>query len=575
MKYKTERELNQDTLLRDGDYTTNRDVVERIARYIPDRQVLADLDEYKNIRYYTALDIYKLVSAIGGGLMDMGLEGKHIAICADNSVRYILCDIAVSGVGVVTPIDRDATPELMTTLLNKIEADAVICSADLIEKITEVQKGVETLQTIITIDKKVEGYTSLDEVMERGQLEENEHKYIEREIDLDAPAKILFTSGTTGPNKAVVLTQRNIAANIMNCMDMIKTNDVNKNTSMSVLPMHHATEINTHIFTRVACGRLTYINDHMKNMMTNIKIFKPYVITIVPMIANMFYKTIWINAKKAGKAEKLKKGIKLCNLFKKMHIDITHKLLKDVFAPFGGNLNQIVCGGAMLNPETVKGMSDLGVFMNNGYGITECGPLISMNTDTFHDYKSVGIQCPNLSVKLDEMNADGVGELCVKGDSVSLGYYKDEEATKEVFDEDGYFHTGDLAYFDGDKIVLSGRKKYVIILENGKNVCPEEIENEVANNIEYATECVAYMEEYGKDKVNSGICLGLYIEDEEIRKNRDKIKADLQELNKTLPLYKNVNYVNIVDAPYPKTSTKKIKRDKDSINHNKTDGIIL
>ncbi|MBR7091057.1 MAG: AMP-binding protein, partial [Clostridia bacterium] len=168
MKYKTERELNQDTLLKDGDYTTNRDVVERIARYIPDRQVLADLDEYKNIRYYTALDIYKQVSAIGSGLMDMGLEGKHIAICADNSVRYILCDIAVSGVGVVTPIDREATPELMTTLLNKIDADAVICSADLVEKITEVQKDVETLQTIITIDKKVEGYTSLDEVMERG-----------------------------------------------------------------------------------------------------------------------------------------------------------------------------------------------------------------------------------------------------------------------------------------------------------------------------------------------------------------------------------------------------------------------
>jgi len=575
MKYQTERELNRNFLLKEGDYTSNREVVQRIARIIPDRNILADLDEDKNIRYYTAHDIYKMVSAIGSGLIDMGLEDKHIAIAAGNSVRYILCDIAVSGIGVVTPIDRDATSELMTTLLNKCDADAIICSPDLVEKLAEIQKNAEKLQTIITIDGKVEGYPSLDEIMERGGQDDIIHKYDEKELDLDAPAKILFTSGTTGPNKAVVLTQRNIAANIINCMDTIKADDSSKNTSMSVLPMHHATELNTHIFARIASGRLTYINDHMKNMMTNIKIFKPYVITLVPMIVNVFYKTIWANAKKAGKAEKLKKGIKLCKLLKKLGIDITHKLLKDVFEPFGGNLKQIVCGGAMLNPEVVRGMCDLGVFINNGYGITECGPLISMNTDTFNDPKSVGTQCPNLSVKLDEMNADGVGELCVKGASVSSGYYKDEESTKAVFDEDGYFHTGDLAYFDGDKIILAGRKKYVIILDNGKNVCPEEIENEVSNNIEYATECVVYMDEYGKNKKNTGICMGLYIDNEEIRNDRAKIKADLQELNKTLPIYKNVNYVNIVDEPFAKTSTKKIKRDNESIKHDKENGIIL
>ena len=573
MKYKTERELNRDFLLRDGDYTSNRDVIERVARYIPDKNLLADLDENKEIRYYTAQDIYKYVEAIGSGLIEMGLEGKHIVISAGNSVRYVLCDIAISGIGVVTPIDCDATPELLTTLLNKCDADAIICNASMVEKIKEIQPNVEKLQTIITIDEKVEDYTSLDEVIAKGKEEGVTGKYLDRELDLDKPAKILFTSGTTGPNKAVVLTQRNIAANIINCMDTIKADDDSKNTSMSVLPMHHATELNTHIFARIASGRLTYINDHMKNMMVNIKIFKPYVITIVPMIANVFYKTIWINAKKAGKAEKLKKGIKLCNLMKKLRIDLTHKLFKEVFAPFGGNLKQIVCGGAMLNPETVKGMCDLGIFISNGYGITECGPLISMNTDTINDCKSVGIQCPNQTVKLDEMNADGVGELCVKGDSIAQGYYKDEEATKEVFDEDGYFHTGDLAYFDGDKIVLAGRKKYVIILENGKNVCPEEIENEISNNIEYATDFVVYMDEFGKDR--TGICLGLYIEDEEIRNNRAKIKEDLQQLNKTLPVYKNVNYVNIVDAPFPKTSTRKIKRDAESINHNKENGIIL
>ena len=208
--------------------------------------------------------------------------------------------------------------------------------------------------------------------------------------------------------------------------------------------MHHATEINTHILPRIASGRLTYINDSMKNMMVNMKIFKPYVITIVPMIANMFYRTIWANAAKAGKDKMLKKGIKLCKLIKLFGKDITHKLFKDVYDPFGGNLKQIVCGGAMLNPEVVKGMLDLGIYIVNGYGITECGPLVSMNTETAKEPYSIGKAAPNLEIKVADLNEDNIGELCVKGASVSKGYYKDEEGTKAVYDADGFFHTGDL-----------------------------------------------------------------------------------------------------------------------------------
>ena len=577
MKVKTERELNRNFLLKDGDYKSTKEIFERIAKYIPDKNILAELDSKKNIVYHTSKDLLNDVEAIGEGLIDLGLEGKHIAISAGNSYRYVLCDLSIAGgVGVVTPIDEEATNELFITLLNRCDADALICSARIIKKVESVLPSCPRLKTIITIDEKVENYPCLTEIMEKGRLLAEKGYYRNKELDLSAPAKLLFTSGTTGANKGVILSQKNLAANTINCLDTIKADADEKNTSMSILPMHHATEINTHVLARIAAGRLTYINDSMKNMLVNIKIFKPYVITIVPMIANAFYKAIWTNAKKAGKDAKLKKGIKLCKLLRKLGIDITHKLLKDVFAPFGGNLKQIVCGGAMLNPEVVKGFSDLGVYINNGYGITECGPLISMNVETLDEPYSVGKPCPGLTVKLHDINEDGVGELCVKGESVSLGYYNDKKATEEVFDKDGYFHTGDLAKIDNKgRVFLTGRKKYVIILENGKNVCPEEIELEVANNIPYAKEAVAYIDQIGKDSLKRGICLGLYIEDETLRANIVKIKEDFRELNKKLPAYKQINYINLVKEEFQKTSSRKIKRDTISNTHDAVNGIIL
>ena len=578
MRYKTEREYNRNILLKEGDYKSTKEIFERIARIIPNKNILAELDQNKKIVYHTAKNLLEDVEAIGNGLINLGLEGKHIAISADNSYLYVLCDLAIAGgVGVVTPIDRDAQDDLLITLLKKCDADAIICSAAILNKIQNAQKQCPQLKTIITIDQKVENVPFLKDIMENGKNTAPNY-YRNKTLDLSAPAKLLFTSGTTGPNKGVLLSQNNLAANTINCLDTIKADDDKHNTSMSILPMHHATEINTHILARIAAGRLTYINDSMKNMMTNIKIFKPYVITIVPMIANAFYKTIWANAKKLGKAEKLKKGIKLCKLAGFIGADITHKLFKDVFAPFGGNLRQIVCGGAMLNPETVKGFRDLGVFIVNGYGITECGPLISMNTDTLKETRSVGFACPGLEVKTLNTDENGVGELCVRGKSIALGYYKDEAATAEVFDKDGFFHTGDLVSIDKTgRIYLSGRKKNVIVLENGKNVCPEEIEQEVMDNIPYIKECVAYEGVYEKNGqlMENKIIVGVFIEDEPMRANHEKIRNDFRAINKILPPYKQINYINLVNTEYEKTSTRKIKRTTLNQSHNPKTGIIL
>ena len=562
MKYRTEREMQRNRLLKNGDYTSIRDMLGRLRDLYPDRPMLAELDSRKNIVNHTSSDIYEEVMNLGDGLIAAGLQGKHIAIVSENCYRYVIADMTVSsGVGIVTPIDVNAPVALLATLLAKCDADAVLCGAEQLERLHEAQKDCPLLKTFITIDWKVEGLPFYEEIVEAGRKASGNSVYRNLELDLDAPAKILFTSGTTGANKGVVLTNRNLAANMINCMDVIMADD-KENTAMSILPMHHATEINTHIMARMGSGRLTYINDDLRQMMNNIKIFKPTSITIVPMIANAFYKNIWAGAKKAGKAEKLEKGIKLCRLAKKFGIDLTHKLFSDVYAPFGGNLRMIVCGGSMLNPVTIKGMNDLGIRIENGYGITECGPLISINADTLEEHLSVGKPCPSLQVKIANPDGDGIGDLCVKGPSVFREYYKDPEATAAVFDAEGFFNTGDSARIDAKgRIFLMGRKKNTIVLENGKNICPEEVENIIETNLDYAEDIVVYPATFTSGSATREILVaGLYISDEARRADRYAIEKDMRRVNGLLPDYKRIEYVELPTSAYEKTSTRKIKR---------------
>lgn len=573
MKYKTEREFHKDFLLKEGDYRSIREMLGRINRMIPQKVLLAELDAGNNMVEYTAQNIYNEVMALGEGLVAEGLKGAHIAIVSENCCRYVIADISISsGVGVVVPVDVNSPDILMATLLQKSDADAVLCGADLLELMEQMQQCCPRLKKIITLDRKVEGYTYYEEIVGKGKTLDGEYRNVE--LDLDAPAKILFTSGTTGANKGVVLTNANLAANMVNCMDSIMT--AGDTTSMSVLPMHHATEINTHIMTRIGSGRLTYVNGNMRNLMKNMKIFKPHLITVVPMIANAFYRNIQAGVKKAGKEEKLQKGIKLSNMLRKIGIDRTHKMFADLFVPFGGNLNMIVCGGSMLNPVVIKGMNDLGVRMENGYGITECGPLISINGDTLSEHLSVGKPCPGLQVKIASPDADGIGDLCVKGKSVFKEYYKDPEATAAVFDEEGFFNTGDSARIDSKgRIFLVGRKKNTIVLENGKNVCPEEIENVIETNMGYADEIAVYQAELKVGNVSrSVICAGIFIKDEQERGNRRAIEADMERINALLPDYKRIEYVELPSSEYQKTSSRKIIR-KNLPQNCSGEGILL
>lgn len=567
--------MNKRTVLKEGDFQNLRQIFERVARLMPNAEIFAELNEQKQIVTHAAKEMTETFMAIGEGLISHGFEGKHIAIIAQNSYRYVLTDIAIaSGVGVVTPIDHDANEETLATLLGRVDAEVAVVSTDVLKRVERAREKYSALKTIITIDKKVDGYLSLDDIIKDGK-NVKQKKFETKKLDPHATCEILLTSGTTGANKGVLMTQRNMTANVLNCMDVIKAEKKN-NTSMSILPMHHATEINTHILPRIACGRLTYINSSMKDMMNNIKIFKPYIITVVPMIANAFYKNIWANAKKQGKEQKLKKGIKLCKILSKFGIDITHKLFKDLYAPFGGNLKQIVCGGAPLNPEVVEGLKDLGIYIINGFGITECGPLVSMNTDPYSEVHSIGKPCPELQVKIFDPDENGVGELCVKGKSVSRGYYKDQEGTNAVHDKDGYFHTGDLIRMDKQgRMFVAGRKKNLIVLANGKNVFPEEIETQITNSLPYIKDVVVFEGEYVKNDEKNQAIIAMFNIDDQIQVDKEKLLKDFRDLNKTLPAHKHIGYLEQINREFVKNASRKIVRPEAVKMHNDSTGIIV
>lgn len=553
-------------ILKDGPYKSIKDIVKRGSLYFKQNPILV-----QNDITYSYEQLWKDLKALGGGLLSK-YKNRRIAIMADNSYNYLLCVMAISsGVGIDVPLEKDAPKETIKKFFELADVDTVICSEYLVKKLQEIKQEYPNLKDIITIDKKAENCDYLGDIMNSSKEEQDQFDNLE--VDLEKPCEILFTSGTTGANKPVVMTQKNLVANTMHCLNSITA--VGENTSMSVLPMHHAAEVHTHVIPRIANGRLTYICTSMKNIARDLNKYKPNIVTVVPMIINMFYQNIVEGAKKEGKYNKMLKGIKLCNALLNIGIDIRKKLFQGIIDKFGGNLNQIVSGAAPLNPEVVKAMRGLGIYIVNGYGISECGPLISMNTNTFKDTKSVGYPCNGVKVKVIDKDENGVGELCVKSDAVFKEYYKNEKDTKMVFTEDGYFKTGDYCTLSKDnKITICGRKKNIILLDNGKNIYPEEVEIAIKNSIPYITEIVVYSENCEiKGKSLQKICANIYCKDYEI--DEKQLQEDFRKANTNLSSYKRVDWVVVSKEEFPKTATKKIIRDKVVSQHDCKKGIII
>lgn len=477
------------------------------------------------------------VLALGTYLYDCGYKNSNIAVFGENSYNWILIHFAVTcGKNVIVPIDKELDDENIAYLLKDSECKAIFYSdtySDIAEQLQETGLKIEFFNMNNISDMLIKGNESIN----KGNTE-----YINTEVGRNDLASIVYTSGTTGKSKGVMLTHNNFCS----CMYGSCCNVLLTGASLLVLPLHHTFGLVASVFAVMFYGYPIYINQSLKRLPDDFKKSRPQHLFAVPLIVETLYKNIWATAKKEGKDKLLKSMIKISNALLKVHIDLRRVFFKSVIDAFGGNLNLIVSGGAPIEQRYIEEFRSLGITLLNGYGITECGPIVAVNRNKFNVNDSVGLplSCNKVKIAYD-------GEILVKGDNVMLGYYNNNEANNEVF-VDGWFRTGDLGFLDSyGALHINGRKKNLIILSNGENISAEWIESQVYT-IPYVKEVIAY----GKDGV---IAAEVYL-DEEVSDAKDKINCDIEKLNEKLPVVKNIGKIVVRDTEFPKTTTKKIKR---------------
>ena len=485
----------------------------------------------------TFRDMERHVDSIASWFVKRGYEGKHVAIIGSSSYRWVVAFLGIAcSKNVVIPIDRMLSEDEMLGLLAMGDADIVLLSDEFLHMSDRIKS--ENDRVIEVIDLSGAAFR---------ELLHCEHTELPK-IDPDALAEILFTSGTTGVSKGVMLSQRNIVANINDISRMDYAQNVKgQPVVMSVLPIHHTFELTVDNLGVLYCGATVCINDRLENIVPNLNRFKPSVILVVPAIAEAFYKKVKEGICSADNRKKIGAARKINKLLRKVKIDARRELYHSLLEKFGGNLTNVIVGGAALRPEIAETFDEFGVNMYQGYGLTECAPLISANYPGCNKFGSVGKPVSYMDVKISD------GEILVKGDGVMLGYYKNPEATAEAFDEDGYLHTGDLGHLDDEGFLyITGRSKNLIILDNGKNIYPEELETRIST-IEGVKDVMVYE---NKGKICAAI-LPLDFNDKEVTKS---IKLGIKAMNAELPPYKRVVSIVFISRDFPRTTTLKIKR---------------
>ncbi len=520
---------------------------------------------------YSYKRLYHETLQIGTALALKGLMGKGVAVIGHTHPRYTATYISVvNGGGHIVPVDPDLSNEQTAYFMNFAEVEAVFYTENLSEKIEAIKPLLPDVKLFVAInsaDDFTEDDTNISilDLIELGKnaLKNGDTSYTSYEIDPQKMAAVIFTSGSTGTAKGVMLSTANLTAAINASCQSTPYDE--RNTFVSVLPPHHTYEMTCGHLALMNIGAEVLINDSLKHVMKNFKNFKPNALMLVPLFAETMHKKIWAEVKKKGIEGKLKFAMGFDNVLLGCGIDVRRKLFKEIIDSFGGNLKSIICGGAPLSPELVKDFYAFGITILEGYGITECAPLVAVNRAGKVRLKSVGQPVQGCTVMIDMTPGEDTGEILVKGDNVMMGYYKNPEATKEAFTEDGWFRTGDIGRMDKDGyIYITGRKKNVIILSNGKNVFPEEIE-EYIEPIGIILEAVvmARENETGEPTITAICVPNMEIlagkEDDEIF---ELIKSEINTVNQSLPSYKQIRQIELRHEPFERTTSKKIQRFK-------------
>ena len=553
-------------------FTDLKDMLNQTGEVYGDRPAyIFKTEEKGKFRTITHKEFRENINALGTTLIQMGLKDKRIALISENRYEWELSYLAVaSGVGVIVPLDKALPDNELESLILRSQVEAIIYSSkyDAIMKTLREKKNTN-LKYFISMDleENTQGIYAEKALVEKGKklLADGNKTYIDAKIDAEKMGIMLFKSGTTAMSKAVMLSHKNLVTNVMDIIQRFDLTDEDR--FLSFLPLHHVFECTVGFLYPISIGGSIAFCEGVKHMAENIKEFEITAMISVPAVFDIIYRKVMKTIEKKGKLANLEKGKKVSQFLLKMKIDLRKQLFKEVHESLGPKLKLVVTGGAALDPETEKGFNDLGFDVEQGYGLTETAPVIAAETPKCRRLGSIGKKFPSVEVKIDDPDEEGIGELMAKGPSIMLGYYENEEATKSALESDGWFHTGDLARIDKDGFIyISGRKKSVIVLNNGKNVFPEEIET-LLNKVEGIKETFVF--EKKEDDGDVKVCVEIVYDKELIKElynieGEENIKEFLwdkvKEVNKLMPKYKYVREMVITEEPLIKTTTLKIKR---------------
>lgn len=498
------------------------------------------------------------VEGLGTELCARGLLGKRVIVTGENCYAWALAYMTViCGLGVVIPVDKEIPPEEIANIANISEADAVIYSAKYEDKIKKIEKPLD----FICFDE-LSGLCAAG----REKINAGDRTYLDLEIDKNEMASLIFTSGTTGVSKGVMLSHHNITFNLTEMCQMIYIGP--EDTFLSVLPLHHAYECTCGFLCQIYRGSTIAYCEGLRYIMKNMKEVHPTMILCVPLLIETMYHKIWANIRKNGMEKMVKKALAASNASRKIGIDLRKKLFSEIHETFGGKLRMMIAGGAAVDPDILKGLRDFGILAVQGYGLTECAPLAAVNRDKFYCDSSAGLATPNATLEIVDAAEDGTGDIRFKGENIMLGYYKAPELTAEVI-VDGWLYTGDLGFIDKDGFLhITGRRKNVIVTANGKNIFPEELETYLSRN-PYVLESVVVgvPDETGRDyDIVAMILPDRERLDEENPDGyseelvREKLTEAVKQANSMVQQYKRIKKFLVRSEEFPKNTSKKIKR---------------
>ena len=513
---------------------------------------------YKNTTYKELLED---INSLGISLYKLGLKEKRIAICGRNRYEWALTHLScLMGNMISVPIDKELQLEELEDSLIRSKAKAIVFDEKYVDKIQEIIKRNKTqIETYICMGN-ISGFKSINNLINEGKILDKS-EYTNCKINNKDMSILLFTSGTTSKSKAVMLSQYGIAVNVY---DMQLVEDItSKDTNIAFLPYHHIFG-STAMVVMLACGVKTVFPDGLRYIQSNLNEYKVSLFVGVPLLVDKMYQSIEKTIEKQGKTKLIKFAKKVSQFLLKFNIDIRRKLFKQVIDALGGELRFVISGGAPLDKRVAEGFESYGIKMVQGYGLTETSPVIAAENDNAKRYGSIGVPMKDVELEIYNKDENGIGEIRVKGPNVMLGYYENEEATKEVL-RDGWFYTGDLGYIDKDGFIfITGRSKDVIVLKNGKKVFPDELET-LVNRLEEVEECIVFGLPEAEDKNDVKIAIKVvYNKDALDGKTEEEIYnliwEKIKEINKTFPKYKYIKHLIITDEPLIKTTTQKVKR---------------